>query len=122
VQALGGGVQHPVSLQPDAVVSREDLFEAFRGLFDGRAREHFTKLDGSWVDVQVLTGPDGVVAVLVGKTRWLFGHADLLARNHDTRMAAFDRVASYRTITLAEEEIWRDRLQSAPLDNESFIG
>jgi hypothetical protein len=120
VAAAVGGVNQPVNLSSDIVVSCEELLNTLRKIFDGEVCDHLTGLKGDRIDVEVSLETDGTGVITVGRTRWRFVHADLLARNPERRMAAFERVAATYTLTVAEEEAWRARLQSAALDDESF--
>jgi hypothetical protein len=115
-----GGVHRPVKLSSDTVISREELFHTLRDLFDGKVRDHLTGLKGDRIEAEVSSEPDGVGAITVGRTQWRFAHADLLARNSEPRVAAFEQVAAAYTLTVAEEEAWRARIRSAPLDDDSF--
>lgn len=116
-----GGVHRPIELSSDLTISREELFATFRDLFDGKVTDHITGLDGDRVEAQVSSEPDGTGAITVGHMRWRFAHADLLTRDAERRMAAFERVAAAHTLTEAEEEAWRGRLRSAPFDDDSFM-
>jgi hypothetical protein len=116
-----GGVHRPIKLSSDLIISREELFATFRDLFDGEVRDHITALNGDRIEAEVSSEPDGTGAITVGHTRWRFTHADLLARDAERRMAAFERVAATHTLTAAEEETWRGKLRNEPLDDDSFI-
>jgi hypothetical protein len=119
--AAAVGVNHPVELSSDIVISREELLNTLRDLFDGNVRDHLMGLKGDRIEAEVSSEPDGVGAITVGHTRWRFAHADLLARDAERRVAAFERVAAAHTLTAAEEETWRDRARNEPFDDDSFI-
>jgi hypothetical protein len=116
-----GGVHRPIKLSSDLIISREELFATFRDLFGGEVRDRITALNGDLIEAEVSSDPDGVAAITVGHTQWRFVHADLLARDAERRMAAFERAAAAHTLTAAEEETWRGRVRNEPLNDDSFM-